>query len=208
MATDTETPSSRRALLAVVGGAAAAFATHALRPLAARAEDESIQVGGEYTTAQSVTSIRNQTNAEDVFYARTDSSGVAIRGVSASGWGVFGQSGDRGVFGLSETGSGVVGTSGSGTGVVAASDSIGLRVVGRIVIDQVSGVATIPAGSRSRTVDPGVSIVAASRVLLTPMANLGSRALWVTMNASADTFTIRLGSSRSSSTKIAWLLVG
>jgi hypothetical protein len=51
-------------------------------------------------------------------------------------------------------------------------------------------------------------LIDSSFVLLTPMANIGSRALWFTTSTSADSITIRLSSSRSSSTKIAWLLLG
>jgi hypothetical protein len=76
---------------------------------------------------------------------------------------------------------------------------------GRIRIGQVSGVATLPAGSTSRTISPGVDINARTFVLLTPMTNIGSRSLWLTKSATADTFTIRMSPARSTGTKVAWL---
>lgn len=115
----------------------------------------------------------------------------------------------RGVIGESPAGQGVRGESGTGVGVFASSTSgYALRTSGRIRADSVSGVATITAGSTSRTVSPGVNVTSASFVLLTPRANIGSRALWFTTNATANTFTIRMSASRSSSTKVAWLLLG
>jgi hypothetical protein len=45
-------------------------------------------------------------------------------------------------------------------------------------------------------------------VLLSPKANLGGRDLWFTTNATANTFTIRMSSARTSSTPVAWLLLG
>ena len=71
-----------------------------------------------------------------------------------------------------------------------------------------SGVATIAAGNVSVAVSPGVNVTASSFVLLTPQANIGSRGLWYTTNPSAETITIHISSSRTSATKIAWLLTG
>jgi hypothetical protein len=45
-------------------------------------------------------------------------------------------------------------------------------------------------------------------VLLTPMSNIGTRSLWVTIDASANTFQIHITTSRSASTKVGWLLLG
>ena len=79
---------------------------------------------------------------------------------------------------------------------------------GRVKHEKVSGVATIAAGSTSVTLSPNVNVTHGSFVLLTPKANIGSRGLWFTTNPSADSITIHLSSSRSSATKIAWLLLG
>ena len=71
-----------------------------------------------------------------------------------------------------------------------------------------SGVATVPAGATSKVVSPGVDVSAASFVLLTPGADIGTRRLWFTKNISLDTITIHFSSSRTSATKISWLLLG
>jgi hypothetical protein len=93
---------------------------------------------------------------------------------------------------------------------VFASSSTGyaLRTTGRLKADKVSGVATIVAGSTSKTITPGVNVTSGSFVLLTPKVNLGGRDLWFTTDAANNKFTIRISSKRSSGTKVAWLLLG
>jgi len=127
--------------------------------------------------------------------------------------GVYGyanqDAGAKGVFGKSPKGHGLHGVTYGGVGVYgSAKGGYALRTHGRIRADQVSGVATIPAGSTGVTVSPGVNVTSGSFVLLTPKANIGSRGLWFTTNASADTFRIRMSSTRSANTKVAWLLLG
>lgn len=127
--------------------------------------------------------------------------------------GVYGHavqdSGSRGVWGRSNAGQGVRGQATSGAGLFGtATTGYALRTNGRLRADKVSGVTTIPAGSTGVTVSPGVNVTSASFVLLTPKTNIGSRGLWFTTNASADTFRIRISSSRGSATKVAWLLMG
>lgn len=153
--------------------------------------------------------------------ARSAGDSTALMGHSASAGaiptrpqktGVFGyaiQDGSsRGVFGRSKAGQGVRGQATSGVGVYGkATSGFALRTAGRAKFST-SGVATIAKGNVSVLVDPGVNVTSGSFVLLTPKANIGSRGLWFTTNASADTFTIRMSSSRSSNTKVAWLLLG
>jgi hypothetical protein len=127
--------------------------------------------------------------------------------------GVYGQAtqdfGSRGVWGRSNAGRGVYGQATNGVGLYgSASNGYALRTNGRVKMDRVSGVASIPAGSTSVTVAPNVNVTTSTFVLLTPKANIGSRGLWFSTNASADSFTIRMSSSRSSNTKVAWLLLG
>ena len=164
----------------------------------------------------------------------SDASKAAVGGVSqADSTGVFGFSGpygasepatraktgvlgvanqdaySRGVSGKSSKGHGVHGESSSGSAVYGSSSSgYAVRGSGRVRLEKVSGVASIPAGATKVTVSPGVNITSSSFVLLTPKANLGTRGLWFTTDASRNTFNIRIGSSRSSSTKVAWLLLG
>jgi hypothetical protein len=83
-----------------------------------------------------------------------------------------------------------------------------LRGTGRLRFDKVSGVATIPAGSTSKTIALDVNVTSSSFVLLTPRTNLGGRDLWYTVNPTNDSITIRISSTRSSNTAVAWLLVG
>ena len=157
-------------------------------------------------------------NNYGVYGASTTSAGVY--GDSSNSTGLLGSSGTTaaakpktGVYGYAnqDGGSrGVWGFSGRGVGVYGQANRAGfaLRTNGRIKADKVSGVATIAAGNASVTVSPGVNVRSSSFVLLTPKANIGSRGLWFTTNTSADTVTIHLSSSRSSATKIAWLLMG
>lgn len=122
---------------------------------------------------------------------------------SASKTGVYGAAnqgaGSRGVWGRSQSGSGVYGSSPNG---------YALRGSGRVRFDKVSGVATIPAGSTSKTIALDVNVTSSSFALLTPRSNLGGRDLWYTVNATANSITIRISSARSSNTAVAWLLVG
>jgi hypothetical protein len=121
-----------------------------------------------------------------------------------------GDSSSRGVIGSSPLGQGVRGEATSGVGVFGnASSAAGyaFRGSGRVRFDKVSGVATIPAGSTSVTVTPGVDVTADSFVLLTAKANIGSRSLYFSTDATNNRITIRISSSRTSSTAIAWLLL-
>jgi hypothetical protein len=127
--------------------------------------------------------------------------------------GVYGQatqdSASRGVSGRADAGLGVYGQATSGSGLYgAATTGYALRTSGRIRAEKVSGVASIAAGRTSVIITPGVNVNTGSFVLLTPKANIGSRALWFTIDATNDRFTIRIGSARSSSTRVAWLLLG
>jgi hypothetical protein len=260
--------SSRRALLASAAGAAGALMAGAfVRPQAVRAEGETVVVGGEYTTATSVTRIANSANSNTVIQAETNG-GVAFRAVVGSGeglhvqgqgmgvvvdsmstaiwgnsaasagyqkagvlgtgallgddvavgvWGashgnagVLGESvTSAGVAGLTESDAGVYGQAETGAGVFGRSTSgFAFHGDGRLRFERVTGVATIAAGSRTVTVDPGVNIVASSFVLLSPKANIGSRGLWFTTDPAGNRFTIRMSSSRGSPTPVAWMLVG
>lgn len=164
-----------------------------------------------------------QTDATDagavVGYASSDSTGVIGHSGTIDvpparlGVGVYGHAAQdadsRGVVGESPAGQGVRGETQGGVALYGtAATGYALRTSGRVRADGVSGVASIRAGSTSKTITPGVDVTSASFVLLTPKANIGSRALWFTTNATANTVTIHMSSSRSSSTKVAWLLLG
>jgi hypothetical protein len=96
----------------------------------------------------------------------------------------------------------------SGVGMYAVNDAgLALQTAGRAKFST-SGVATITAGSTSKTVTPGVNVTSGSFVLLTPKVKLSGRDLWFTTDAAGNKFTIHMSSSRSSGTKVAWLLLG
>lgn len=147
---------------------------------------------------------------------------TGVRGRSDSGTGVIGRSetwigvdgigGHVGVIGSaggSATGTGVLGHSAGGVALDGETlTGFALRTNGRLKIEKVSGVAAISAGSTSKTVTPGVDVTAGSFVLLTPKVNLGGRSLWFTNDPTANSFTIKMSSKRSSATRIAWLLLG
>jgi hypothetical protein len=132
--------------------------------------------------------------------------GVQGRSLSTSGTGVLGNA-----QAVSGTTYGVQGRSASAAGVglygTNSAGGLALRAAGRAKFNT-SGVATISAGSTSKTITPGVNVTTSSFVLLTPKTNIGSRALWFTTDASGNKFTIHMSSSRSSGTKVAWLLLG
>ncbi len=138
--------------------------------------------------------------------------GRGVHGESDSGWGVYGRSDtSHGVHGVGPA-AGAVGVYGeSSRGVALEGKTLtgyALQTTGRLRIGKVSGVARIAAGKRSVTVTPGVDITSESFVLLTPKVNIGSRGLWFSTNATADTITIHISSARSSATRVAWLLLG
>lgn len=133
-----------------------------------------------------------QSNAADQGTSLTNTTAKSSHALNAIGSGATG---------------GIGAASSSGIAVEAYSvTGLGLRVAsGRVRLDQVSGVATIKAGTRSKTISPGFDIDPATFVLLTPMSNLAGRSLLFTKNASTDKITIHMSSARSSATKVAWL---
>ena len=63
-------------------------------------------------------------------------------------------------------------------------------------------------GQHLRPGDPGPGRDDASFVLLTPKADIGTRRLWYTTDATANTITIRVSSAVSASLAVGWLLLG
>jgi hypothetical protein len=213
---------SRRALLAGALGGLGALAASAIgraNPVQAVSGDP-VLVDNAHT-GSGITQIT--TSGLTAFKGiSSNSSASAIHAVASSSspgaWGVFAETESTegtGVLGVanSTTGTswGVYGESNSpaGVGVVALNGTGGLafRSVGRARFTT-SGVATITAGSTSKTIDPGVNVTSSSFVLLTPKTNIGSRSLWFTTNTSNDRFTIHISSTRASTTRVAWLLLG
>jgi hypothetical protein len=226
MATDITTPRTRRALLGAAVGAVGAAVIGGLaapqRALAGGNDGAPVLVGSQFFDVRGLTILSNASTNADVFNASTSGSGKGITGSSGSGYGVYGQSTSAiGVFGYSGTATAVRGDSPSGVavwgvtttgiGLEGTADQPGgqaLHTSGRIRADQVSGVATIAAGHTSVTLTPGVDVVGASFVLLTPMTKLSGRDLWFTKSTTANSITIHLSSARPVPTKVAWLLLG
>jgi hypothetical protein len=141
--------------------------------------------------------------------------GYAYSSVAGQPIGVYGETGHAtgiGVLGKNGLGgTGMRGETTSGIGVQGvASNAAGyaLRGSGRVRFDKVSGLATLAAGTKSKTITPGTDVTTASFVLLTPMADIGTRRLWFARDTAANTIKIHMSSSRTSSTKIAWLMLG
>lgn len=74
--------------------------------------------------------------------------------------------------------------------------------------EKISGTASLPPGAVSVTISPEVEVTPTSFVLLTPKVDLQGRDLWFTTAPGPNTMTIRISSPRSTSTKVAWLLLG
>jgi hypothetical protein len=213
---------SRRALLAGALGGLGALAAGAIgRASPARAANGGPVVLGQLNTATLSTSIDTTTGS--ALHGESSAIGAdAIHGFASAttggSWGVRGSSASSqgsGVVGQAAAASGltygVQGTSNSpsGAGVYGTNNGGGLalRAQGRAKFST-SGVATITAGHATKVITPGVNVTSGSFVLLTPKTNIGSRALWFTTDASGNKFTIHISSSRSTATKVAWLLLG
>jgi hypothetical protein len=215
-------PKSRRALLAGVLGGLGAWASSAIgraSPVQANNGDP-VQVGGTHS-GTSPTSISSTGSPALLTSSSYTPGGTGVRSYTSADMGIGLQGISHGTGGIGVDGSatassganyGVMGHSASpsGAGLLgrATGGGFALRTDGRVRADKVSGVATIIAGTTSTTITPGVNVTSGSFVLLTPKANIGSRALWFTTNATDNTFTIRMSSARSSGTKVAWLLLG
>jgi hypothetical protein len=116
-------PTSRRALLAgAIGGLGAWLASAIGGTTPVSADTETIHVGDEILTAETVTRLKNGTNANTVFWAESIS-GVGVAGTSDTSYGVLGKSNkSRGVSGESTDGVGTRGYSANGIGVQGDSD--------------------------------------------------------------------------------------
>jgi hypothetical protein len=172
-------------------------------------------------TATATTSLHQTTSGQDGLYVAAagpshaaifgeDYAGIGVKGSTTTGFGVFAEAtaGGAGVYARSDTGTAVYAFSTSQASVLAITSSgYALQTFGRLSLDT-SGVATIPAGTTSKEVTPGVDVTAGSFVLLTPGADIGTRRLWFTKNTTASTITIRMSSARTKATKISWLLLG
>ena len=96
------------------------------------------------------------------------------------------------------------------TALYAHSDPTGtaLRTQGHVRFSS-AGLATIAAGTRSVTVNPGMDITASSKVLVTLQSSPGGTTTIqrVARNTTANTFTIWLTANATANTTAAWFLI-
>jgi hypothetical protein len=138
-------------------------------------------------------------------------SSYAIHGQTSSdnsGWGVWGEGGDRGVYGISNN-EGVVGF-GNNVGVRADSPNIALRVTGKVELSR-SGVTTIAGTSTtpmSSVVVSGVALSAKSMVQAMVQKNItGTWVRAAVPNVSGSSVTIYLNKAVSKSVPVAWMVI-
>jgi hypothetical protein len=154
--------------------------------------------------------------------------GTAARGVigqSHPGYGVSGvTTTGRGVNGTATTGYGVFGTSTSGianrghtklgtAGYFSTSDAkvgTALRAIGKVVLDNCAGIATIASGDDHVVVTPGGDLLATSAVVATLQGTpiSGVVVASVVVDAKPDTFTIYLTASTPAAVTVAWHVFG
>ena len=145
-----------------------------------------------------------------------DPSGVGVIGENAGGTAVAGVSGTSdGVGGTSDSGTGVHGVSSTGIAVLAecpsgtgvrATGAPALSVQGPAVFSR-SGTLAIPAG-RTSAVQAGVSLTAASLVLVTPQNDVPGVALRsAAPNVAAGSFTVRLARPVNQDVTVGWFIV-
>jgi hypothetical protein len=115
----------------------------------------------------------------------------------------------RGVWGRADAGRGVYGQATSGTGgYFSATTGTALRAEGPVRFSS-AGLATIPSGSKSVTVTPGLDITGSSKVLAMPQTNPGGSTTIqrISRNATANTFTIWLTATATANTTVAWFVI-
>jgi len=179
-------------LTAAIGGAAAAAAASVVRVAPVQASHDPFQLGhGNATSA---------------------ATSLTLTAVPAVGYGLNITVPDdaRALDVATQVGVGIRATANAGGGVAvqasAAATGYALHTKGgRLKLARISGVATIKKGKKSVVVKPGVVVTGEMFVLLTPKANIGSRALWFTNKPATDRFIIHMSSARGSATKVAWL---
>lgn len=160
-------------------------------------------------------------------YARSTGDSTAILGFSGKTWplptapaktGVYGyaaqDSSARGVIGRTTTGQGVRGQATTGTAIYGMTadpkKGYGLRIRGRVKLDESAGIATVPGGSDRVTVTPGVDLTSTSAVVATLMGDAGGSTTVkrVAVNATTDTFVVLLTADAPVAVKVAWHVFG
>jgi len=147
----------------------------------------------------------------------TDTDGLAVNaagGNGSSGMGIKGTAGGVGVYGLSDLGTAVLGVTGEGIGVFASAKTTGtaLHVHGKTLLQGTtaftrSGVATVPEGAQETTVR--ISDLTNASFVLATLQDVVDHVVVeaVSLNPSANEFTIRLSGPVSGPARVAWLVL-
>jgi hypothetical protein len=207
-------------VLTAAAGAAGALALNAVaRPSTALAEGETVTVGGEFSTATSVTKITSTANIV-IFEARngsTGSTGVGIRVHSNNGTAFQASSSnltpavraDTTIYGFHN------GAAANKFPVVARFEvheqtgnfatALALQVIGKTEFTK-SGVAVVLAGTKSVTV-PVTQLTVGSFALATlQQIRAGVYVASVTHTVSPSNIVIHLNKNVTSDTKVGWLV--
>ena len=160
-------------------------------------------------------------SGEDVIYAQSSGGGTAVTALSQTGIGAFAASdsltnpailaetnrhtavaafyGNRGL---------AVGAPKTAVYAQGAADGFALRTQGRVRFSS-AGLATIPSGARTVTVNPGMNITASSKILALPQTNPGGTTAIqrAVRNPTANTFTIWLTANATANTLVAWFVI-
>lgn len=135
----------------------------------------------------------------------TTDSGIGVQGSSNSSWGVHG---------VSQSSWGVYGWSTTGVGVYASTSALksgfALQAVGRVKFDNSAGLATIAAGTKKKTVTPGINLTSNSAVVATLQGSAGGTTTVhrVIVDPATDKFTIYLTANAAANVKVAWHVFG
>jgi hypothetical protein len=144
--------------------------------------------------------------------ATQDAGSIGVAGQSTAGRGVQGMSeSGRGVSGLATSGLGVRGFATTGIGLSGeASTGYALRTSGRVRLDKSAGIATVASGTATKVVTPGIDLTSTSAVIATLNGDAGGTTTVerVTIDVTANTFTIVLTGNATASVKVAWLVLG
>ncbi len=152
----------------------------------------------------------------------TAGTGTGVYGSSYNNTGILGYSGsafppaalaNTGIYGYADSDAsarGVTGQSTAGVGLYGlATTGYALRTDGRIKLDKSSGSTTITAGSKSKTITPGVDVTTSSVLLATLQGSAGGTTTVhrAAINATANTFTIYLTAKATVNVKVGWILL-
>jgi hypothetical protein len=229
---NAEAITRRRLLFGSVGGAAVLLLERLRDPQPAAALDPNDVVLGASNVEASTTSISSPGNVDTLNLTAGgnasaltatasglfEDAGIAIDASSASlaihgrsgdddGTGIHGEGGLLGVLGTGQTG--VFGSSPGGIGVAASSATgVALDVHGPARFSS-SGLATIRAGTRSRTVAPGLDITSRSRVLATLQTTAGGSTTVrrVARDVVRNRITIYLTGKAIANCQVAWFVI-